>query len=92
MKNGIEIVNSLGKPIVDCDLPFREIPRKGDTIKLFSYIPGDEHVEDGKIVGTEWFSQVDRINYYKVIDVEYTIKPTFNNTSRITVKIYVTKR
>jgi hypothetical protein len=80
----IIFVDENDQPIEEHEiLPHPFLPRIGETICLTRWVTGEE---TGKC-----FKTVDRIDKYKVIDIEWLIEPTFNKMTKMDIKVIVKK-
>lgn len=84
------IVDKNNNPIEKRDISFGHvIPRVGESLSVVRYVEGNAKFVDGVRTGIEYLSVVDKIDKYKVIDIEHVITPTVNNSTNIDVKIIV---
>ena len=89
MRN-IIIEDEKGNKIEKHEIHFKSfLPRIGEKISIVRYVEGNVKIIDGQRTGVEYFSIVDKVDNYKVIDIEHIIYPCCNGMTQIDIKITV---
>lgn len=82
--NRVSFVDESYQPIEQCEIrPHPFLPRIGETILLTRWVPG-------KQTG-DYFKNIDKVDKYKITDIEWLIEPTYNNSTNIDIRIVVKK-